>query len=72
MVSTSTSLHSQLKVQLGYHICLFGRVYVRLDCYSRQSPVTKRYYIRYWQNIPDPLLGPKDVRPLLLFRAYTG
>ncbi|KAN0118834.1 hypothetical protein V8E52_004606 [Russula decolorans] len=26
----------------------------------------------YWQKIPDPLLGPKSVRPLLLFRGYTG
>ncbi|KAI0274071.1 hypothetical protein BGY98DRAFT_1099247 [Russula aff. rugulosa BPL654] len=26
----------------------------------------------YWRKIPDPFLGPKGVRPLLLFRGYTG
>ncbi|KAF8495944.1 drug/metabolite transporter superfamily [Russula emetica] len=26
----------------------------------------------YWRKIPNPLLGPKGVRPLLLFRGYTG
>ncbi|KAH9980407.1 hypothetical protein BJV74DRAFT_779691 [Russula compacta] len=26
----------------------------------------------YWRKIPDPLLGPKRVRPLLVLRGYTG
>ena len=28
--------------------------------------------VRYWRKVPDPFLGPKGVRPLLLLRGYTG
>ncbi|KAH9961745.1 hypothetical protein BC827DRAFT_1131223 [Russula dissimulans] len=28
--------------------------------------------IRYWRKIPDPILGPKDVRRLLVLRGFTG
>src|SRR6266702_1389736 len=28
--------------------------------------------IRYWQKISDPLVGPKGVRTLLVFRGLTG
>jgi hypothetical protein len=27
---------------------------------------------RYWQKIPDPFLGPKDVRGLLVLRGVAG
>jgi hypothetical protein len=28
--------------------------------------------IRYWQKIPDPFLGPKGVRGLLVLRGFAG
>ena len=65
------TLLAQSLLQSGYDICLFGRVHVRLDCHPRRNLVTY-CYTRYWRKIPDPFLGPKGVRSLLLFRGYTG
>ena len=28
--------------------------------------------LRYWQKIPDPFLGPKGVRGLLVLRGFAG
>jgi len=28
--------------------------------------------LRYWKRIPDPLLGPKGVRTLLVIRGFSG
>jgi hypothetical protein len=58
----------------GYDLYLFGRVHVRMPLYGRcLSPVCQTFIvIRYWGNIPDPILGPKGVRPLLFFRGLAG
>ena len=57
----------------GCDVYMFGRIHVRAP-FGIMVRISwpKRYCIRYWQNIPDPFLGPKGVRPLLLLRGLTG
>ena len=56
--------------EIGDHICLLSRIHVLLSLVVFQRPPLT--IIRYWKQIPDPLLGPKGVRTLLVFRGLTG
>ena len=72
MVSAlSSSLLSEAE---SYQAVMYTCSVAYMYAVSEHCPnlVAKRYWIRYWQNIPDPFLGPKGVRPLLLLRGFSG
>ena len=55
--------------EIGDCLCLLSHIHVHsFVVFKGQTLIIARY----WNNIPDPLLGPKGVRTLLVFRGLTG
>jgi hypothetical protein len=70
-MSTYATLHkTKADCNIGNHNCLLSLVHVRP--FSAASRDRCQISIRYWKKIPDPFLGPKGVRTLLVFRGFCG
>jgi drug/metabolite transporter (DMT)-like permease len=55
--------------EIGDNIYLLSHILVHPSVVYKGQTLT---IVRYWKKIPDPLLGPKGVRTLLVFRGLTG
>lgn len=55
--------------QLDDHKLFLPRLHVNPLFVVQRLPLI---IIRYWKRTPDPLLGPKGVRTLLLLRGFAG
>ena len=56
---------------IGDHIHLLPGVYV-CRLVDDGDGGAKRVFVRFARGVPDPLLGPKGVRLLLVFRGFIG
>lgn len=70
MVSTYVLITAVAHFILVHNICLLHHIHVTSSS-DLLAPFLKDL-IRFCAGVPDPLLGPKGVRLLLLFRGFSG